>query len=224
MRFGGDYTDMATVAGECRSVDARFDPNTVWVARTVQASFCEYHDATPDEAIANIRLVMERAMKKQNVAADWAGYQTLRWNGFEVKLTPDLQAVIQYQTSHHERTPQMVAEGLPTRFPRRGSLRRARYRETQQARAREAIASRRLSIGQDVDCVVDKVVNFGVFVRWTDLNGLIHVSELPPALLSDGRPKVETGHELRARVVAVDLERGRIDLSALACALSGLAA
>src|SRR3989344_1068952 len=68
------------------------------------------------------------------------------------------------------------------------------------------------TIGQDLDCIVAGLVDFGVFVKLEDgLEGLVHISELDWGLVENPRTMFKTGDKIRARVI--EIKDGKISLS-----------
>src|SRR3990170_6054997 len=68
------------------------------------------------------------------------------------------------------------------------------------------------TIGQDLDCIVAGLVDFGVFVKLEDgLEGLGHISELDWGLVENPRTMFKTGDKIRARVI--EIKDGKISLS-----------
>lgn len=62
--------------------------------------------------------------------------------------------------------------------------------------------------------VVSNVTNFGAFVNiGVHQDGLVHISEMKTAYISDPRKITKTGDIIKVRVIALDLERKRINLS-----------
>lgn len=71
-----------------------------------------------------------------------------------------------------------------------------------------------LKPGMVLEGVVRNVAAFGAFVDiGVHENGLVHVSELADRRVEDPRTVVRAGDVVKVRVLAVDLERGRISLS-----------
>ncbi len=69
--------------------------------------------------------------------------------------------------------------------------------------------------GLVLEGVVTNVTNFGAFVDvGVHQDGLVHVSQLADRFVEHPRQVVAVGDRLQVRVLAVDLERGRISLSA----------
>merc|ERR1719468_1100981 len=68
---------------------------------------------------------------------------------------------------------------------------------------------------------VDGIMPFGAFVAVTlpdggaSASGLVHVSQLKDGFVEDVNDEVEIGQEVQVRVVNVDMERGKMSLSAL---------
>lgn len=74
--------------------------------------------------------------------------------------------------------------------------------------------AKKFKIGTDVNCVVNKVTQFGAFVTLqNDINGLIHISEIAHEKVNDPRDYLAVGQKVTARVISVDLDDHRIGLS-----------
>ena len=72
-----------------------------------------------------------------------------------------------------------------------------------------------LQEGMELEGVVTNVTAFGAFVDvGVHQDGLVHISELADHFVKDPHQEVEVGQRLKVRVMAVDLERRRISLSA----------
>lgn len=211
-----DYDDADVVPGAPRAITDTFDPQAIWVSRRVQASFCEYHDTTPQEAIANLRLVAAKATANGTHKTNDAGFHTLWWNGFEVVATPDLQAIIRYKTNHYERTPQMVADGIPSRLRGARKKNRLAQEKTVEGQARiaanlAAIDAAGLKEGEQTPAVIDGFARFGVFCRIGDTVGLLHASNLPDGL-EQFRAANHLGDTITVTIDKIDRERGRLSL------------
>jgi small subunit ribosomal protein S1 len=71
-----------------------------------------------------------------------------------------------------------------------------------------------LKVGDLIDGVVTKIVNFGAFVRVRDgLEGLIHISELSHQRVVHPGDVVHEGQKLKLKVISLDSERHRLGLS-----------
>lgn len=71
-----------------------------------------------------------------------------------------------------------------------------------------------LVIGMSLPGIVNNVTNFGAFVDLgIKVNGLIHISELADEYVSDPASIVSLQQQVNARVISIDKERKRINLS-----------
>lgn len=68
-----------------------------------------------------------------------------------------------------------------------------------------------LHIGNVVHGTVTGVVDFGVFVKFGDLEGLVHISELAWQRIENPKDIVRVGQEVEAKIIAI--EKGRVSLS-----------
>ncbi|HVO28819.1 MAG TPA: S1 RNA-binding domain-containing protein [Candidatus Paceibacterota bacterium] len=85
-------------------------------------------------------------------------------------------------------------------------------REVLSANVKELLAA--YAVGQDVNCIVSGVADFGVFVRFADnpdIEGMIHISELDYKLIDNPKELVKVNDELTARII--DIKEGRVFLS-----------
>lgn len=69
----------------------------------------------------------------------------------------------------------------------------------------------KLKIGDVIKGTVTGVVDFGVFVKFGDLEGLVHISELAWQRIDNPKDIVKVGQEVEAKVIAID--KGRVSLS-----------
>ncbi len=68
------------------------------------------------------------------------------------------------------------------------------------------------SIGDELDCTVAGIVDFGVFLKLEDgLEGLVHISELDWGLVEDPRTMFKVGDKVKAKVI--EIKEGKISLS-----------
>ena len=68
------------------------------------------------------------------------------------------------------------------------------------------------NIGDELDCTVAGLVDFGVFLKLEDgLEGLVHISELDWGLVEDPRSMFKVGDAVRAKVI--EIKEGKISLS-----------
>ncbi|MCF7834240.1 MAG: S1 RNA-binding domain-containing protein [Candidatus Pacebacteria bacterium] len=68
------------------------------------------------------------------------------------------------------------------------------------------------NIGDDVDCTIAGIVDFGVFLKLENgLEGLVHISELDWGLVEDPRTMFKIGDKIKAKVI--EIKEGKISLS-----------
>ena len=98
---------------------------------------------------------------------------------------------------------------------RRSLLEEDRKKQADETRAR-------LQVGDEIDGVVVRLQPFGAFVDIGGIDGLVHVSELRHARVSDPAEAVQVGQPLRVKVIGIeklgDQKNERISLSAKALA------
>ncbi len=69
----------------------------------------------------------------------------------------------------------------------------------------------RLKMGDVVSGMVTGVVDFGIFVKFGDLEGLAHISELAWQRVENPKDLFRVGQEVQAKIIAID--KGRVSLS-----------
>ena len=68
------------------------------------------------------------------------------------------------------------------------------------------------TIGDELDCTVAGLVDFGVFLKLEDgLEGLVHISELDWGIVEDPRTMFKVGDKIKAKVI--EIKEGKISLS-----------
>ena len=68
------------------------------------------------------------------------------------------------------------------------------------------------TVGEELDCIVAGLVDFGVFLRLEDgLEGLVHISELDWGLVEDPRSMFKVGDKVHAKVI--EIKDGKISIS-----------
>lgn len=68
------------------------------------------------------------------------------------------------------------------------------------------------TVGDDLDCEVAGVVDFGIFLKIEDgLEGLVHISEIDWGLIEDPRKLFKLGDKVKARII--EIKDGKISLS-----------
>jgi len=68
-----------------------------------------------------------------------------------------------------------------------------------------------LKIGETVEGMVTGVVDFGAFVKFGELEGLVHISELAWQRIENPKDIVKVGQKVRAKIISID--KGRVSLS-----------
>ncbi len=68
-----------------------------------------------------------------------------------------------------------------------------------------------LKIGDTVTGQITGIVDFGVFVKFDDLEGLVHISELAWQRIENPKDLFKVGDTVKAKVIAI--EKGRVSLS-----------
>lgn len=68
-----------------------------------------------------------------------------------------------------------------------------------------------LKIGQVVEGAITGVVDFGAFVKFGELEGLVHISELAWQRIENPKDIIKVGDRVRAKVISID--KGRVSLS-----------
>jgi len=71
----------------------------------------------------------------------------------------------------------------------------------------------KIKIGQTIDCQVSGVADFGLFVQFKNLEGLIHISEISWQRVVNIHKQFKVGDRLKAKIIEIDPERQRISLS-----------
>jgi small subunit ribosomal protein S1 len=68
-----------------------------------------------------------------------------------------------------------------------------------------------LKIGQVVEGMITGVVDFGAFVKFGELEGLVHISELAWQRIENPKDIVKVGQKVQAKIISID--KGRVSLS-----------
>ncbi len=200
LAFGEDFIDAGDDPSPKTLDRDEFDSATVWVAAGVQRRFCEFHRCTPDEAIANVRLVLDRAVAAGKHYQLEGGAHLFYWRAYKVWVSPNLRLAYSYRTAHQERTPRQTADGIHSRFTRSGDRR--------QPREERPVPT--ACVGDVVDGVVSSVVNFGIFVAVDGFDMLVHRTELAHHEILNAKGFVEVGDEITVQVIGVDVEERKV--------------
>jgi small subunit ribosomal protein S1 len=74
----------------------------------------------------------------------------------------------------------------------------------------------RFGVGTELDGVITKITNFGVFVQLTDdLEGLLHISELADEKVAKPEEVVNVGQAIKVKVIKLDPKDRKIGLTAV---------
>ncbi len=65
----------------------------------------------------------------------------------------------------------------------------------------------KLKVGEVVEGVVTGVIDFGVFVNVSGIEGLVHISEISWERVEDPRKYVKVGEAIKAKIIAIDKDR-----------------
>lgn len=75
-------------------------------------------------------------------------------------------------------------------------------------------AAERYKVGTKVSGTVDRITQFGVFIKLADdISGLVHLSEMAIEQVKDPHTIVKVGQEIEAKIIAIDPDDHRIGLS-----------
>jgi small subunit ribosomal protein S1 len=80
-------------------------------------------------------------------------------------------------------------------------------REQAKAKAMETLA-----VGDEIDAKVSRIMEYGAFADIGGVDGLIHVSDLAHAHVTNPKDVVKVGQAVRVKVLKIDPEKGRIAL------------
>jgi ribosomal protein S1 len=97
--------------------------------------------------------------------------------------------------------------------PAKASRQRTPRKQPPQTGSRKKAALRRLAVGQTLSGSVKNVTDFGAFVDIGDVDGLIHKSRLGRRRVDHPSEVVAVGDTVSVMVVAVDVDRERVDLA-----------
>ena len=75
-------------------------------------------------------------------------------------------------------------------------------------------AAKKYSVGSIVEGTVDRITQFGVFMKLDDdLSGLVHLSEIADEQVKEPQKYVTLGERRKAKIIALDLDEHRIGLT-----------
>ena len=197
-----DYELLFDEAREPVDFDASiFNTKDLWVSTKVQKEFTSYHKCNAEVAIYNLQLLIEKAAHEGKYKKLNSGCHLFTWRGFTAIISSDLQVVVRYRTSHYERTPKQVADGVKSRLSNK------RKHPRWAGPVPETITP-----GLIIDGKVKNTVEYGVFIEIIDgSEALLHRSEL--FQLKEGESEaIKIGETLRVEVMSVDRDQKRVVL------------
>lgn len=92
------------------------DAQQVLVSHLAQSAFTVHHQVSPETAIAEIRLVVEKLKGRQGFTLLPTGYHSGEYKRISLIINPSAEVVVSYYTFHFERLPSQVFGGTPSRF------------------------------------------------------------------------------------------------------------
>lgn len=73
----------------------------------------------------------------------------------------------------------------------------------------------KIKVGDEVEGEISGVVDFGAFVKFNGLEGLVHISELAWQLIENPRDIVKVGQKVKAKIIGIDGNRISLSIKAL---------
>lgn len=70
---------------------------------------------------------------------------------------------------------------------------------------------KKYKIGEVIEGTITGVVDFGVFIKFNNLEGLVHISEIDYQLIEDPHDIVKIGDKIKAKII--EIEKGKVSLS-----------
>lgn len=74
---------------------------------------------------------------------------------------------------------------------------------------------KKYKVGNVVEGTVTGIVDFGIFVKFNNLEGLVHISELAYQLIEDPHDIVKVGEKVRAKIIEIDKDKISLSIKAL---------
>lgn len=89
----------------------------------------------------------------------------------------------------------------------------ASEKATQEKEIKEIIKN--YKVGDIVKGKITGIVDFGVFVKFNDLEGLVHISELDYQLIENPNDIVKMGEEVKTKIIEIDKDKISLSIKAL---------
>lgn len=74
---------------------------------------------------------------------------------------------------------------------------------------------KKYKVGDNIQGVVTGIVDFGVFVKFNSLEGLVHISELAYQLIENPHDIVKVGEKVKAKIIEIDKDKISLSIKAL---------
>lgn len=84
---------------------------------------------------------------------------------------------------------------------------------TQEKELKETI--QKYKIGDVIEGIITGIVDFGAFVKFDNIEGLIHISELDYQLIEDPRDIIKIGDKIKAKIIEIDKNKISLSIKAL---------
>lgn len=84
--------------------------------------------------------------------------------------------------------------------------------EAEEAKKLDEIFSK-LSVGLELEGVVNRITNFGAFVNLGDIDGLVHISEISHKRVEKVEDVLSKGETVKVSIIDLDKEKGKVSLS-----------
>ena len=74
---------------------------------------------------------------------------------------------------------------------------------------------KKYKVGDIVEGTITGIVDFGAFMKFNGLEGLIHISELAYQLIEDPRDIIKTGEKIKAKIIEINKDKISLSIKAL---------
>ena len=74
---------------------------------------------------------------------------------------------------------------------------------------------KKYKVGNIVEGIITGIVDFGAFIKFNSLEGLIHISELAYQLIENPHDIVKVGEKLKAKIIEIDKDKISLSIKAL---------
>ena len=74
---------------------------------------------------------------------------------------------------------------------------------------------KKYKVGNIVEGVITGIVDFGAFIKFNNLEGLVHISELAYQLIENPRDLINVGEKVKAKIIEIDKDKISLSIKAL---------